>query len=63
MPSTTTGTCCNVLVGDSQHGAHHNHRERKFAAIEAASEKMHKDSVVFRDAVTCKCTTSLLRVC
>jgi amphiphysin len=26
--------------------------ERKFSAVEAASEKMHKDSVVFRDAVT-----------
>ncbi|WOO81199.1 Regulator of cytoskeleton and endocytosis [Vanrija pseudolonga] len=32
--------------------AEYNDWERKFAAIEAASEKMHKDSVVFRDAVT-----------
>lgn len=29
-------------------------RERKFSAVEAASEKMHRDSVVFRDAVTCE---------
>ncbi|KAK8864497.1 hypothetical protein IAR55_001747 [Kwoniella newhampshirensis] len=29
-----------------------NDYERKFAAVEAASEKMHKDSVVFRDSVS-----------
>ena len=28
--------------------------ERKFAAVEMASEKMLKDSVVFRDSVSCK---------
>lgn len=28
------------------------HSERKFAAVEAACQKMHKDSVVFRDSVS-----------
>ncbi|TXT09003.1 hypothetical protein VHUM_02477 [Vanrija humicola] len=39
-------------MSKSTPSADRDRRERKFAAIEAASEKMHKDSVVFRDGVT-----------
>lgn len=36
-------------------------RERKFASVEAACSKMHKDAVVFRNGVNCKAPRSVAR--
>lgn len=52
--STTSGLLSQIACCYGQAIIDHElyRSERKFAAIEAACQKMHKDSVVFRDSVS-----------
>lgn len=62
--STTSGLLSHIACCYGQAIIDHElfHSERKFAAIEAACQKMHKDSVVFRDSVSSELPMLPLRV-